>query len=65
MSLDILMELREFFKCGFPLTVAIDSKLAVLSLKAKQVSAQWFCPWFNCIQVIFTLGLPLKSESVA
>jgi len=64
-SLDILMELREFFKHGVPLTVAIESKLAILSLKAKQVSAQWFCPWFNCIQVIFTLGWPLKSDCVA
>lgn len=52
-SLDILMELREFFKHGVPLTVAIESKLAVLSLKAKQVLGQWFCTWFNWIQVIF------------
>jgi len=63
-SLDILMELREFFKHGVPLIVAIESKLAVLSLKARQVSAQWFCPWVNCIQVIFTLGWPVKSDCV-
>lgn len=65
MSLDILLELREFLKRGVPLSVAIESKLAVLSLKAKQVSAQWFCPWFNCIQIIFIFGWPFKSECVA
>jgi len=52
------MELREFFKHGVPLTVAIESKLVVLSLKGKQVSAQWFCPQFNCIPVIFKFGWP-------
>lgn len=36
-SLDILLELRESFKRGVPLTVAIESKLAVLLLKAKQI----------------------------
>ena len=43
-SIDILLELREYFRYGVPLTVAIESKLAVLSLKAKQVSRQWFYP---------------------
>ena len=37
LSLDILVELRESFKRGVPLTVAIESKLAVLLLKTKQV----------------------------
>lgn len=34
----ILLELRNFFKRGVPLTVAIESKLAVLVLKSKEVS---------------------------
>ena len=47
-SIDILLELREYFRYGVPLTVAIESKLAVLSLKAKQVSRQWFYPLHSC-----------------
>ena len=39
-SLEILLEMREFFKRGVPLTVVIESKLAVLSLKSKQVRDQ-------------------------
>ncbi|KAJ7385984.1 high mobility group [Desmophyllum pertusum] len=35
-SLDILLELREYFKRGVPLTVAIESKLSVLVLKSKE-----------------------------
>lgn len=63
-SLDILMELGEFFKRGVPLTVAIEGKLAVLSLKAKQVLGQWFRTWFNWIQVIFLCKGGLLIQNV-
>ena len=36
-SLDILLEIREFFKTGHPLTNVIAAKLNVLRMKSREV----------------------------
>jgi hypothetical protein len=36
-SFDILLEIREFFKTGHPLTNVIRAKMAMMQIKCKEV----------------------------